>query len=161
MDNKHHVIAQGEQSQAAGNDIYNRTAQIYLENPVFEVANADLWSLDDSDLLQEKEKAVSNLNRANSLRLKGSAVMAMPFIMLPAPALWLTVQPGLPSPYWAAAYIVCLLAIAYGLLRPMAEKLDRYRDWGELFRKRLELIDTILFSRGIEEPNWVNRMFKG
>lgn len=135
----------------------------YNENNImfqFQISDADLWSLDDSALLQEKEKTIGNLNRAKSLRLKGSVVMAAPFIMLAAPALWLIGRPGLPSPYWTAAYIFCLLAISYGLLRPMAEKLDRYRNWVLVFQQRLELIEIVLFDRGLEEPNWVNRLFK-
>lgn len=122
--------------------------------------DADSQAFTNKELLDERERIASRFQTARSLRLKGAAVMAVAFILLAAPAFWFITRPALPSPYVAIAYIFILLALIYGPLRVMAEKLNQYRNLALVYQQRLEWIELELLDRGLEEKNWVSRLFR-
>lgn len=156
MDNKPHVMALGEHSQAAGNDIYNQ--RTFIENPIFQVAAMDYWSMESDELLSVKQDTLRHYQRANTLRRKGGAVMAVLLITLATPAFLLITYK--PSPYVVAGYIFALLFTVFFLLHPAARRLDFYGRLTRAYDQQLEAIEHALFERGLEESSWVNRLFK-
>lgn len=137
----------------------NRTAQVYLENPVFQVADMDYWSLDNDELLSVKQDTLQHYRRANTLRRKGGAVMGTLLITLSAPIFLLLAYK--PSPYIAAGYIFTLLFTVFFLLQPAARRLEFYGRMTQAYDQQLEAIEHALFERGLEEPSWINQLFKG